>query len=137
MSLHLSVITPSKIVFSGTIKSVTVPGELGSFQILKNHAPIVSNLGIGEIKIVDENDTKKYLAVNGGFVYVFMNEVKIISDSLFESEEIDIKKEELELNKLKLEISEKRLKEDVTYLETMISHKKNLIKVASRTRPQV
>jgi len=134
MSLHLRIITPKRIVFSGNVKSVTVPGEKGRFQILRNHAPIVSNLVIGEIKIVDEKDNTIYYSVNGGFVYVFKNDIKVISDEVFESSEIDWKKEELELTRLKEEIKQKILKEDVSALEMLVAQKHNLIKVARRTQ---
>jgi len=134
MSLHLRIITPKRIVFSGNVKSVTVPGEKGRFQILRNHAPIVSNLVIGEIKIVDEKDNTIYYSVNGGFVYVFKNDIKVISDEVFESSEIDWKKEELELTRLKEEIKQKILKEDISALEMLVAQKHNLIKVARRTQ---
>ncbi len=134
MSLHLRIITPKRIVFSGNVKSVTVPGEKGRFQILRNHAPIVSNLVIGEIKIVDEKDNTIYYSVNGGFVYVFKNDIKVISDEVFESSEIDWKKEELELTRLKEEIKQKILKDDVSALEMLVAQKHNLIKVARRTQ---
>ena len=49
--LNLEIISPNKIGYSGKVISVTVPGTLGSFQILYNHAPIISSLEIGEIKI--------------------------------------------------------------------------------------
>ena len=62
--LNLEIITPSKSVFSGEINSITVPGTLGSFQVLKNHAPIISSLEIGSIKVVDsQGKTILYRAV--------------------------------------------------------------------------
>lgn len=130
--LFLEIVTPSKIIFSGKVKSVTVPGELGSFQILFNHAPIISNLAIGEIKIVDENDAASYYAINGGFVMVFINRITIVSDSIIKAEDIDAKKDETELIKLKDELVQKRKTQDVSKLEILIHQLENRIKVSHR-----
>lgn len=130
--LFLEIVTPSKIVFSGNVQSITVPGELGSFQILYNHAPIISNLVIGEIKFVNEaGETYRY-ATNGGFVMVFKNRVTIVCDYLINSNEIDLIKTQAELSKLKIEIQEKRRLGDVEYLEKQIAFLENQIRVASK-----
>ncbi len=52
--LFIEVVTPSKTAYSGDIKSVTVPGSSGNFQVLYNHAPIMSSMEIGVVKIVDD-----------------------------------------------------------------------------------
>ena len=60
--LNLEIITPSKSAFKGEIKSVTVPGTKGRFQVLKNHSPIISTLDIGMIK-VDLPDGKDQIII--------------------------------------------------------------------------
>ena len=49
--MHLEIVSPEAKLFSGEIESLTVPGVSGSFQVLNNHAPIVSTLTAGEVKI--------------------------------------------------------------------------------------
>lgn len=51
MSLKLQIITPEYVIFEGDVNSVIVPGSKGQFQMLENHAPIVSTLDAGKIKI--------------------------------------------------------------------------------------
>lgn len=131
-TLYLEIVTPSKIIFSGNVISVTVPGELGSFQILYNHAPIISNLTIGEIKIKTISGEIFHFAANGGFVMVFKNRVTIVSDSLINAKEIDLKKNQEELTKLKEEIKEKRKSGNVETLETKIAQIENQIRIASK-----
>jgi len=131
-TLYLEIVTPSKIIFSGNVNSVTVPGELGSFQILYNHAPIISNLTIGEIKIKTIPGETLHYAANGGFVMVIKNRVTIVSDSLINAKEIDVKKNQEELSKLKEEIKEKRKSGGVETLETKIAQLENQIRVASK-----
>ncbi|MCR4417226.1 MAG: ATP synthase F1 subunit epsilon [Ignavibacteria bacterium] len=130
--LYLEIVTPSRIIFSGYVKSVTVPGELGSFQILYNHAPIISNLSIGELKVVNDKEEKEYYAANGGFVMVMKNRVTVISDSIQKAQEIDVNKAKDELIKTKNELEAKRKSGNVEELEKKIAQLKNQIKVSER-----
>lgn len=130
--LYLEIVTPSRIIFSGYVKSVTVPGELGSFQILYNHAPIISNLSIGELKVVDDKEKTEYYAANGGFVMVMKNRVTVISDSIQKAQEIDINRAKDELIKTKNELEAKRKSGNVEELEKKIAQLKNQIKVSER-----
>lgn len=76
MSLVLRIVTPEKIEFNGEVKSVTVPGTLGSFQILKDHAPIISSLEKGIVKYCTESGDKE-LEISSGFVEVQKNVVSL------------------------------------------------------------
>lgn len=74
--MKLEIVTPEKIVFSGEVSLVTVPGTKGSFTILENHAPIISSLGKGNITYkVGENEYHVFTL--SGFVEVNNNEVSI------------------------------------------------------------
>ena len=64
-------------IFSGEVESVILPGSSGQFQILNNHAPIISSLKKGEI-IYKENSKDNTLAVNGGIVEVLDNKVSAL-----------------------------------------------------------
>ncbi len=87
--LNLDIITPSKSVFKGEVKSITVPGTKGRFQVLKNHAPIISTLEIGMIK-VDLNDSKSnYYSTTGGTIEVLNNQIIVLADSIELVDEID------------------------------------------------
>jgi F-type H+-transporting ATPase subunit epsilon len=88
--LTLEIITPSKICFKGEVNSVTVPGTEGSFQVLKNHAPLMSTFEIGPVKIVLPDSNEKYYATGGGTVEVLNNHVLVLADSLEAVEEINV-----------------------------------------------
>jgi len=90
--LTLEIITPGKIAFKGEVQSVTVPGTEGSFQVLKNHAPLMSTFEIGEIKLVLPDDGRKFYATGGGTVEVLNNQVLLLADSLEEVAEIDVER---------------------------------------------
>lgn len=72
--LSLKVISPEKVLFTGEVENVLVPGEVGEFEILTNHAPIISTLTDGRV-IYTVNGEKKTLQILGGFVEVQKNEV--------------------------------------------------------------
>ncbi|MDT3388330.1 MAG: ATP synthase F1 subunit epsilon [Bacteroidota bacterium] len=74
--LKLRIVSPEKVVFDGDIESITVPGTLGSFEILNNHAPIISSLGIGKVIYVTSKATEE-LDIQGGFVEVQKNMVEL------------------------------------------------------------
>ena len=74
MSLRLRIVSPEKVVFDGDVGSVTVPGTLGEFQILHDHAPLISSLGDGRLVYVDGNGEHD-LTISGGFVEVQKNTV--------------------------------------------------------------
>ncbi len=77
MSLKLKVVSPEKIAFEGEVVSVTVPGTVGQFQILVNHAPIISSLEKGTVEFVLENGEKQTVDISGGFVEVQKNVVSL------------------------------------------------------------
>jgi F-type H+-transporting ATPase subunit epsilon len=87
--LNLEIVTPSKSEFSGEIKSITVPGTKGRFQVLKNHAPIISTLDIGMIKVDLPDGKSKHYATAGGTIEVLDNKVLVLADSIEQESEID------------------------------------------------
>ena len=66
------IVTPDKTVYSGSVTLVSVPGVMGAFEILNNHAPIVSALGKGQIRIVEDNadHSEQLFEVESGIVEV-------------------------------------------------------------------
>ena len=74
----VNILTPDKEVFSGAVKSVKVPGLNGQFEILENHAPIVSALGKGEIRLIREDNRVEKFSIDSGFIEVLYNEVALL-----------------------------------------------------------
>jgi F-type H+-transporting ATPase subunit epsilon len=91
-ALYIEIITPAKITYKGNIESVTVPGVKGSFQVLKNHAPLISVLDIGLVKIKENENSTKYFATSGGTAEVLNNNILVLADSLEALDEIDIER---------------------------------------------
>ncbi|MFT7160214.1 MAG: F-type H+-transporting ATPase subunit epsilon [Bacteroidia bacterium] len=83
--MFLEIITPDDRLFEGEVDSATFPGSDGTFQVLNDHAPLVSSLGLGELKYqykVKEHLKEEDLKINGGVVEVLNNRVLVLIESL-------------------------------------------------------
>ena len=75
--LKLKIVSPERIEFEGEVESVLVPGTMGQFEILINHAPIISSLDKGKVVYALPGGEKKPLDICGGFVQVQKNVVSL------------------------------------------------------------
>ena len=90
--INVEIITPDKSAFKGEAKSITLPGTLGNFQVLPDHAPLLSSLEIGKIKIEFSNDKKEEYVTSGGTVEVRNNKIIVLVDSFETLSEIDVER---------------------------------------------
>jgi F-type H+-transporting ATPase subunit epsilon len=86
--LMLEIVTPEKMVFSGTIEEVTIPGTEGEFGVLRGHEPFLSSVDIGELSFIKDGK-KTYYAVNTGYAEVTSEKVTILIETAEKSGEID------------------------------------------------
>jgi F-type H+-transporting ATPase subunit epsilon len=77
--VKVEILTPEKMLYSGEADLVKVPGTKGSFEILKKHAPLISTLEKGQIKIIEKNDQSVLFDISGGVVEVHKNVVTILA----------------------------------------------------------
>lgn len=73
--LHVVIVSPERTLYSDNAESVIVPGTKGSFEVLKDHAPIISSLQKGDIVVKGER--QQTFSVSGGFIEVCNNEVSL------------------------------------------------------------
>ena len=79
--MKLQVITPDKIAYEGEVTAVTVPGSAGSFQILKDHAAIVSTLEDGKV-IIKGSNGEQVIIIKGGVVEVKDNNIIVLAEGI-------------------------------------------------------
>ena len=91
--IHLEIVTPEKQLFSGTVDAVTVPANTGYLGILPGHAPLLAELGIGEISYKTGNMTE-YLSCSWGFAEVLPDRVVLLAQTAEAASEIDLKRAE-------------------------------------------
>lgn len=79
MALNLRIVSPERIEFDGDVVSVKVPGTLGEFEVLENHAAIISSLEKGTVEY-ETSEGKKQLPIGSGFISVRKNQVSLCVD---------------------------------------------------------
>jgi F-type H+-transporting ATPase subunit epsilon len=80
--MFLEIITPEKKIYSDEVKRVRLPGSIGLFEILNNHAPIISTLEKGTIRVIDKDNIKLTFKVEGGIVENKNNRIIVLLESI-------------------------------------------------------
>ncbi len=78
--MNLEIITPDDTIFTGEVSLVQFPGYDGSFEVLNNHAPLISVLKEGKIKVMDMNNKEQFFEIKGGVVEVLKNHILVLAD---------------------------------------------------------
>lgn len=78
--MNIEIINPDKIIYSGKVDLVQLPGKDGSFEVLNKHAPLISILKEGKIKIIDKNKNTQFFDIKGGVIEVLHNNVLILAE---------------------------------------------------------
>jgi F-type H+-transporting ATPase subunit epsilon len=78
--MHLDIITPETTLFAGEVSLVQLPGIDGSFEILDNHAPLISVLKEGKVKVEDKQKQTQFFDIKGGVVEVLFNKVLVLAE---------------------------------------------------------
>ncbi len=130
---QLEIVTPRKIIFSGKIVSFSAPGVRGNFQVLFNHAPLLSTIGTGEIKVSTNEKNEIRYATSGGFVEVKDNTAIILAETIETQEEIDIQRAENAKARALKRIKERKPGTDLARAEAALQRALNRIRVASNS----
>jgi len=80
--MQIIVLTPDQKFFEGEIKSVKVPGVNGQFEILDHHAPLVSALTKGSVRLREASGTDQVFSIEKGFIEVLNNEISLLVQGL-------------------------------------------------------
>ncbi len=106
--IHLEIVTPRCIVFKGEVTSFSAPGVMGGFQVLYNHAPLLSSLKIGGVKIKEAGGSESHYAISGGFVEVRENHILLLAETAERLDEIDIERAKASRDRAKKRIAERK-----------------------------
>jgi F-type H+-transporting ATPase subunit epsilon len=91
MPLHLEIVTPERLAYSDDVDMVLVPGIAGEMGILPHHTPLVSLLGLGELKIRKGGQEESF-AIAGGFLQVRPDKVVVMAETASLASEIDLER---------------------------------------------
>ena len=78
--MQLEIITPEHKLFEGQVNSVQLPGVDGKFEILNNHAPIISTLAKGNVRVIDTNNKTELFEINGGVIEMQNNKIIVLAE---------------------------------------------------------
>lgn len=132
--IEVKIVSPQKVIYSGKAVSVSVPGSQSPFQILYNHAPIVSSLDLGIVKIVDENEKTVFFATTKGFTEVRKNIVSILVDNAENAAEFDPEKAEEKLAAANEKYEKAASAEEKEIAKEEIQEIRNLIKAIESSK---
>ena len=117
-SFKLEIVTAEKLVYTGYVDILVVPGVDGELSILPGHAPLLTLLKSGEMRVVEDGQ-ESYIAVSGGFLEVLNNKAGILADTAERAEEIDIDRAEAALKQARDRIESKA--SDMDLEKTLVS----------------
>ena len=80
--MYLEILTPDRKLFTGDVTSVKVPGSKGQFEVLKNHAPLISSLEtMGQVRVITTENKTVYFDIKGGVIEVLKDKVIILTEA--------------------------------------------------------
>lgn len=128
--LQLEIVTPRRVVFKGEVTSFSAPGVVGGFQVLYNHAPLLSSLEIGEVKIKEVGGTEFHYAISGGFVEVRENHILLLAETAERTDEIDAERAKASRDRAQKRMAEKKPDIDFERARLALYRALNRLKIA-------
>jgi len=129
----LEIVTPKKVTYNADVTSFTAPGVVGGFQVLRSHAPLLSNVGVGVVKIVDTEGKELHYATSGGFVEVHDNKVIMIAETAERSDELDVNRAQAARDRAQKRLAEKKIEVDLDRARMALQRALNRLRVADRS----
>ncbi|MAN75006.1 MAG: F0F1 ATP synthase subunit epsilon [Henriciella sp.] len=125
--LHFSLVSPAKELFSGEVDHVIAPGTEGEFGVLANHAPFMTTLKNGIVRVLENDQTKMRLFVRGGFADVTPAGLTILAEEAVDLASVDSAQVNAELEEVRNKLSaegkdgphEATLKAQIDYLSDL------------------
>ncbi len=130
--LKVDIITPNQILYSGEADLVNVPGVMSPFEILFNHAPIISGLESGVIRISDTNQGTKHFVSSSGFIEVLNNKVSIMVEKAIDQSSLKIEELNTNIEVLKNKLSKLEAEADMIVVKKEIEFEEYCKKIISK-----
>lgn len=126
----LQIVTPRRVVYNGRVDSFSAPGVVGGFQVLHSHAPLLSSLKIGEVKVLDADGKETRYATSGGFVEVRNNKLVMLAETAERSDEIDVGRAKASVTRAQGRLSKKQEGVDIERARLSLLRALNRMKVS-------
>jgi len=126
---RLEIVTPERVVFSGDVRFVVAPGVDGELGVLPGHAPLVTGLKIGVVRVQKEGKETRF-AVSGGFMEVRDNRVIILAEAAEREDEIDVERAKAAKKRAEERLQARSPDIDIARAELALKRALNRLKVA-------
>ena len=134
MPIHCDLVTQERLLYSGEVNYVSLPGVEGVMGILPNHAPLLTALIFGEV-IIRHSEGEEFYAIGGGFVEVQPDKVVILADTAEQAEDIDLERAERARERAVQQMSEGVKEDPIRYAQIEASLRRAQIRIdVSRKR---
>ncbi len=125
----LEIVTPKRVVYDASVESFSAPGVVGGFQVLHSHAPLLSILKVGEVKVLDAGGALTRYATSGGFVEVRNNKVVMLAETAERSDEIDVERAKASASRARKRLAERAGGVDIERARVSLLRAINRLKV--------
>ena len=132
-SMRLEIVTAERVVYSEDVDVLVAPGVDGELGVLPRHAPLLTMLKPGEIRVV-KDDEESFIAVSGGFLEVLGNNVTILADTAVHASEIDIERSEEALRRAQERVAASVSDADLERAVASLRRSQARLRVARRRR---
>ena len=134
-TFQLEIVTPEKMVVRDVAEEMQIPGKNGYLGVLPGHAPLITELAVGEISYRKGNETQ-YLAVAWGFAEVLPERVVILAETAERPEEIDVKRAEEAKQRAEERLKSGSTEIDFTRAEDALQRAESRLQVAAKKQFQ-
>ena len=131
--MQLDIVTAERLVSSDQVDVLVAPGGDGELAILPHHAPLLTTLKPGEMRVVKDGE-ESYIAVSGGFLEVIGNTVTVLADTAERADEIDVERSEEALRRAQERIAEAPAEADLQRAMASVRRSQARLMVARRRR---
>lgn len=128
-TFQLEIVTPEKIVVRDTAEEMQIPGKSGYLGVLPGHAPLITELSVGEISYRRGGDTQR-LAVAWGFAEVLPDKVTILAETAEKASEIDVARAQEAKKRAEQRLANSNTEVDATRAENALKRAESRIEVA-------
>ena len=132
-TFQLELVTPERVLLSEQVRYVRAPGIEGSFGVLAGHAPLMTALTVGLIKVEHENGDEEHIATSGGFMEVKRDKVIILADTAERAEDIDLSRAEAAVAKAREQLAGGGA-ENYAEISEVLQRSINRLKIAQMTK---
>ncbi len=134
--IRCEIITAERVVYCDEVDMVIAPGVEGTLGILPHHAPLMTTLTVGELRVKKEGEEDLSLAISGGFMEVRSNQVTVLADTAERADEIDVARAEAARRRAEERLKQRR-EEDIDLARAQAALRRSLIRLkVARRRPR-